>query len=216
MGAQRDLQERVEVARALHRPLDRHVVHGRGVENPMPNPYRRAGSAYDRHRFGVCGNGAANREGRACRLRERQAQRLRLPAGSLRRRHARVPEETFSGRDQLNRLEGKVALITGAGSGIAKAASHLFAAEGARVVIAEIDREKGAATERFVNEAGGEALFVQTDVTNEHSAKRAVDAAVERFGKLDVLYNCAGGSAAEDAPVTQVDLAEWQRTMSLN
>lgn len=83
-------------------------------------------------------------------------------------------------------------------------------------MIAEIDREKGAATERFVNEAGGEALFVQTDVTNEHSAKRAVDAAVERFGKLDVLYNCAGGSAAEDAPVTQVDLAEWQRTMSLN
>jgi NAD(P)-dependent dehydrogenase (short-subunit alcohol dehydrogenase family) len=84
------------------------------------------------------------------------------------------------------------------------------------VVIAEIDREKGAATERMVHDAGGEALFVHTDVTDEDSAKRAVDAAVERFGKLDVLYNCAGGSTAEDAPVTEVDLAEWQRTMSLN
>jgi NAD(P)-dependent dehydrogenase (short-subunit alcohol dehydrogenase family) len=57
---------------------------------------------------------------------------------------------------------------------------------------------------------------VQTDVTDEDSAKRAVAAAVERFGKLDVLYNCAGGSNAEDDVVTEVDLAEWQRTMSLN
>jgi NAD(P)-dependent dehydrogenase (short-subunit alcohol dehydrogenase family) len=82
----------------------------------------------------------------------------------------------------LNRLGGKVALITGAGSGIAKAASRLFSAEGARVVIDEIDREKGLATERMVNEAGAEALFVQTDVTNEDSAKRAVAATVARFG----------------------------------
>ena len=84
------------------------------------------------------------------------------------------------------------------------------------MVIAEIDREKGSATERMVHEAGGEALFVHTDVTNEESAKDAVAAAVERFGKLDVLYNCAGGSSAEDDLVTEVDLTEWQRTMSLN
>ncbi|HYC46192.1 MAG TPA: SDR family oxidoreductase [Burkholderiales bacterium] len=114
------------------------------------------------------------------------------------------------------RLAGKVALITGAGSGIARAASGLFAREGARVVIAEIDRERGLATERAVKEAKGEALFVETDVTNEESAKRAVAAAIERFGKLDVLYNCAGGSTAEDDLVTDVDLSEWQRTMSLN
>jgi NAD(P)-dependent dehydrogenase (short-subunit alcohol dehydrogenase family) len=114
------------------------------------------------------------------------------------------------------RLEGKVALITGAGSGIAKAAASLFAEEGARVVVAEIDRERGLATERMVEDAGGEALFVETDVTSEASARHAVAAAVERFGRLDVLYNCAGGSAAEDALVTEVDMAEWQRTMSLN
>src|SRR5687768_15032782 len=114
------------------------------------------------------------------------------------------------------RLEGKVALITGAGSGIAKAASRLFAEEGARVVIAEIDRERGRATEAMVKEAGFEALFVETDVTNEESDARALEATVNRFGKLDVLYNCAGGSTAEDDLVTQVDMAEWQRTMSLN
>jgi NAD(P)-dependent dehydrogenase (short-subunit alcohol dehydrogenase family) len=68
----------------------------------------------------------------------------------------------------------------------------------------------------MVREAGGEALFVHTDVTDEHSARNAVAATVERFGKLDVLYNCAGGSNAEDGFVTQVDLSEWQRTMSLN
>lgn len=84
------------------------------------------------------------------------------------------------------------------------------------MAIAEIDREKGLATERMVKEAGGEAHFVHTDVTNEDSAKAAVAATVERFGKLDVLYNCAGGSSAQDSLVTDVDLAEWQRTMSLN
>lgn len=114
------------------------------------------------------------------------------------------------------RLEGRVALITGAGSGIAKAASRLFAKEGARIVIAEIDRGSGLAAERMVTEAGFEALFVETDVTKEESAKRAVDAAIERFGKLDVLYNCAGGSTAEDDLVTDVDMSEWHRTMSLN
>ena len=87
----------------------------------------------------------------------------------------------------MSRLEGKVALITGAGSGIAKAASRIFAEEGARIVIAEIDRERGRATEEMVKAVGGEALFVETDVTDEDSAKRAVAAAVERFGKLDVL-----------------------------
>ncbi|HKA41281.1 MAG TPA: SDR family oxidoreductase [Burkholderiales bacterium] len=116
----------------------------------------------------------------------------------------------------MNRLKGKVALITGAGSGIAKAASRLFADEGARIVVAEIDRSRGLATERMLRDAGGEALFVETDVTNEAGAKATVAETVARFGKLDVLYNCAGGSTAEDALVAEVDMAEWQRTMSLN
>ena len=116
----------------------------------------------------------------------------------------------------MKRLEGKVALITGAGSGIARAASRIFAAEGARVAIAEIDAEKGRATEKMVRDAGGEALFVETDVRSEDSVKRAVAAAVERFGKLNVLYNCAGGSTAEDSLVTDVDLSVWEHTMTLD
>lgn len=113
-------------------------------------------------------------------------------------------------------LEGRIALITGAGSGIAKAAARIFAGQGARIVIAEIDRSHGLATERMVKELGFEALFVETDVTNEASAKRAVDTTIEHYGKLDVLYNCAGGSSTEDDFVTDVDMAEWNRTMSLN
>jgi NAD(P)-dependent dehydrogenase (short-subunit alcohol dehydrogenase family) len=116
----------------------------------------------------------------------------------------------------VKRLHGKIALITGAGSGIAKAASRIFAEEGASVAIAEIDRERGRATEAMVKEAGFDALFVETDVANEESAKRAVAVTIERFGKLDILYNCAGGSTAEDDLVTDVDMSEWQRTMSLN
>lgn len=114
------------------------------------------------------------------------------------------------------RLQGKVALITGAGSGIAKAAARIFAEEGARIVIAEIDRSSGLATERMLQERGFQALFIETDVSNETSAKRAVDATIERYGKLNVLYNCAGGSTAEDSLVTDVDMSEWNRTMSLN
>jgi NAD(P)-dependent dehydrogenase (short-subunit alcohol dehydrogenase family) len=116
----------------------------------------------------------------------------------------------------VTRLERKVALITGAGSGIAKAATLIFAQAGASIVIAEIDRNRGLETEAMVKQAGGTALFVETDVTDEQSAKHAVATTIQRFGKLDVLYNCAGGSTAEDDLVTDIDMSEWQRTMSLN
>lgn len=116
----------------------------------------------------------------------------------------------------MGRLAGKVAFITGAGSGIARAAASIFAREGARVALAEIKPELGAATEKKVREEGGDALFVQTDVTDEASVKAAIAAAIERFGRLDVLYNCAGGSVPEDSYVTDVDLKVWQRTMTLD
>jgi NAD(P)-dependent dehydrogenase (short-subunit alcohol dehydrogenase family) len=117
----------------------------------------------------------------------------------------------------MPRLAGRVALITGAGSGIGRASAQLFAREGARIVIADIDARLGRSTEQLVREAGGEAILVKTDVTNDESVHAAVDAAEERFGKLDVLFNCAGGSLHEDAPLGQVDVASvWNRTMHLD
>lgn len=116
----------------------------------------------------------------------------------------------------MNRLAGRVAFITGAGSGIARAAALLFAREGARVAIAELKREPGMATAQLVRDAGGDALFIHTDVTSEDSVNAAIAATVQRFGKLDVLYNCAGGSVPADSHVTDVDLQVWQHTMSLD
>jgi NAD(P)-dependent dehydrogenase (short-subunit alcohol dehydrogenase family) len=116
----------------------------------------------------------------------------------------------------MGKLDNKVAFITGAGAGIAKASALLFAKEGARVTIVEINAEAGRMAERQVREAGGEALFVETDVTQDDSVKRAIDATVAKFGRLDVLMNCAGGSLQEDVPVHEMDLDVWKRTIALN
>jgi NAD(P)-dependent dehydrogenase (short-subunit alcohol dehydrogenase family) len=116
----------------------------------------------------------------------------------------------------MDQLREKVAFITGAGSGIARAAARLFAHEGAKVVIAELKPELGRATEQDVRNAGGEAAFIETDVTREESVKDAIRQTVARYGALNILYNCAGGSIAQDAPVTDVDMGVWQHTMSLD
>jgi NAD(P)-dependent dehydrogenase (short-subunit alcohol dehydrogenase family) len=85
-----------------------------------------------------------------------------------------------------------------------------------RVVIAELKPELGRAVEATIRDAGGDALFIETDVTREDSVKGAIQQTVSRFGKLDVLYNCAGGSIVQDAPVTEVDMSVWQHTISLD
>ena len=116
----------------------------------------------------------------------------------------------------MKRLDGKVAFITGGGSGIARAAALLFAREGAKVVVAEIVGALGEATARDVVDAGGDAMAVRTDVTDESSVRAAIDAVVARHGRLDILFNCAGGSLNEDSLVTEVDLDVWDRTMALD
>jgi NAD(P)-dependent dehydrogenase (short-subunit alcohol dehydrogenase family) len=116
----------------------------------------------------------------------------------------------------MARLQGKVGFLTGAGAGIAKATAKMFVAEGAKVALIEMNREAGTRAEREIVEAGGEALFIETDVTQNDAVRRAVDATIERFGRIDVLFNCAGGSLQEDVPVHEMDLDVWQRTIALN
>ncbi len=116
----------------------------------------------------------------------------------------------------MGKLDGKVAFITGAGAGIAKAAALLFAREGARVAVIELNAEAGGKTEAAVRAQGGEALFIKTDVTDVEQMKNAVERTVERFGKLNVLMNCAGGSTQEDYPVHEMDIPNWHRTIALN
>jgi NAD(P)-dependent dehydrogenase (short-subunit alcohol dehydrogenase family) len=114
-------------------------------------------------------------------------------------------------------LTGHVALISGAGAGIGLAAAQLFAREGARIIIAEIDPGSGARAEAQVRAQGGDARFVATDVTDGPSVAAAVAAAERAFGRLDVLFNCAGGSIDADAPLGTVDVAAvWERTMRVD
>ena len=116
----------------------------------------------------------------------------------------------------MAKLNGKVAFLTGAGAGIAKATAKLFVAEGAKVAIIELNREAGEAAEKEIRAAGGDALYIETDVTKDDSMKRAMDATIARFGRLDVIFNCAGGSLQEDVPVHEMDLAVWHHTINLN
>ena len=114
------------------------------------------------------------------------------------------------------RLEGKVCIITGAGSGQGRSAALRFAEEGAGVVIAEIDRAGGAAVADEIAAAGGEALFVEADVSVEDDWRRVVAGAVERFAGVDVLYNNAAVAPFEDGSVVDVPLEVWDRTLAVN
>jgi NAD(P)-dependent dehydrogenase (short-subunit alcohol dehydrogenase family) len=116
----------------------------------------------------------------------------------------------------VGRLQGKVALITGGGRGIGRAAALLFAREGAQLMIADIARAVGEATAAAIREGGGEARFVATDVTVPAQVEAAVRAAVEAFGGVHVLYNNAGGATPKDGKVTDMDLDEFWRTIAVD
>ena len=112
------------------------------------------------------------------------------------------------------RLENKVALITGAASGMGASMARIFAREGARVVAADVLDEEGKQVVAEITQANGAAIFRHLDVTSEGEWKAAVDAALAEFGKLDILVNDAGlsGSAVDDL----FDTAAWDLLMSVN
>lgn len=116
----------------------------------------------------------------------------------------------------MGRLAGKVALITGAGSGMGRLASVLFAREGARVVVAEVDDASGEETVAQVRASGGEAVFSRTNVSREADVAAAVRAGEDAFGRLDVLYNNAGIFPADDGAVTDLEESVWDRVMAVN
>jgi len=115
---------------------------------------------------------------------------------------------------RAGRLTGKVAVITGGSSGMGRVAANLFAAEGARVAIGSIEPEAGAAVVGEIADAGGEAAFVPTDVRRPDEVERLIRSTEEAWGRIDVLYSCAGVMPIGSAPETSED--DYQLAVDVN
>lgn len=113
----------------------------------------------------------------------------------------------------MGRLDGKVAVITGAASGIGRATALLFAAEGAKVVAA--DWHEGAGVAEEIRKNGGQCVFVKTDVSQPDDVQRMVNTAVDTYGRLDVIFNNAGVEG-EQAPTADCTLENFDRVIAVN
>ena len=116
----------------------------------------------------------------------------------------------------MDRLSGKIALVTGAGNGIGKATALALSREGASVILADCQLGFASDVAAEIERAGGKALAVQVDVSDEAAVDAAVRSGLARFGQIDVLVNSAGGGSTKDGPVTELDLDEFWRTIRVD
>ncbi len=114
----------------------------------------------------------------------------------------------------MRRLEGKVAIITGSAMGIGEADAKLFAQEGAKVVVADIDEVEGKRVANEINKRGGEAIFIKLDVSKEQDWKRVIEEVNTKYGKLNILINNAGVSLGKN--IEETSLEEWEWIMGIN
>ncbi|HET6821754.1 MAG TPA: glucose 1-dehydrogenase [Anaerolineales bacterium] len=112
-------------------------------------------------------------------------------------------------------FDGKIAIVTGGGSGIGQAACHLYSREGARVVVSDIDEKRGNETIKAIQEMNGDAIFVRADVSNPHDCQAMVDAALEKYGRLDIAFNNAG-IGGEANRTAEYSVEGWQKVISIN
>jgi NAD(P)-dependent dehydrogenase (short-subunit alcohol dehydrogenase family) len=115
------------------------------------------------------------------------------------------------------RLQGKIAIVTGGASGIGRATAERFASEGARVTIADRNREAGEVVVAAITQSNGEAFFAPTDISQSLEVTAMVKATAERFGGVDVLFNCAGVQLhGQDARAHELSEEVWDRTFAIN
>lgn len=115
----------------------------------------------------------------------------------------------------MTQFEGKVAIVTGAASGIGATTAEMYARDGARVVVSDVNEEGGQATVGRIESAGGEAIFVRTDVSDPQACEELVARAVDHFGRLDVAFNNAGIGGAQ-ALTADYPLDDWHQLMGIN